>query len=120
MDEAVKAFWERHNAKERARHLAAFDTDAYVDEKGVARWKSNGGVPPTEILNVWHEEKKPFDFVLSISTGKAETAGFIQKYREARAQRTPEQIEEERMMARGAVGEGHTLIDVFTGERIST
>jgi hypothetical protein len=45
---------------------------------------------------------------------------FIQEYRLAQANRTPEQIREERMMARGAMGAGVNMVNVFTGETFNT
>ena len=41
-------------------------------------------------------------------------------YRLAQAQRTPEQIAEERFEARAAMGPGVKMVNMFTGERYTT
>ena len=38
-------------------------------------------------------------------------------YRQAQAERTPEQIAEERMEARAAMGPGVDMVNMFTGEK---
>ena len=44
----------------------------------------------------------------------------IEAYIKAQANRTPEQIAEERFEARAAVGPGEKIVNVFTGERFCT
>lgn len=49
-----------------------------------------------------------------------QNSAFIAEYREAQANRTPEQIAEERFEMRAAFGPGETVVNVFTGERTIT
>jgi hypothetical protein len=42
------------------------------------------------------------------------------EYRTAQANRSPEQVAEERMMAAGAMGPGVDMVNVFTGETYTT
>jgi len=42
------------------------------------------------------------------------------EYRTAQANRSPEQIAEERMMAAGAMGPGVDMVNIFTGETYTT
>ena len=45
---------------------------------------------------------------------------FFAEYRTAQANRSPEQIAEERMMTAGAMGPGVDMVDVVTGEQYTT
>jgi len=44
----------------------------------------------------------------------------IDRYCQAQASRTPEQVEEERMMARAAHGKGVKMVNIITGETYLT
>ena len=44
----------------------------------------------------------------------------LREYRRAQANRTPEQIREERLEALAAHGPGETIVNIFTGERFTT
>jgi hypothetical protein len=51
---------------------------------------------------------------------EAHTAWSLNIYRKAQAQRTPEQIAEERFEARAAMGAGVEMVNIITGEKWTT
>ena len=83
-------------------------------------WESSGNAVPMDIMegSDWHESR--------IETHRRGsdilTARFMVEYREAQANRTPEQIAEERLMARMANGgkRGKKMVNWITGERWTT
>lgn len=105
--------------KEDQRHLAMFDTDVDLRD-GVPYWKTNGRVPPWDIVQLWAANDKPVDEEAASKARDEQQRQFIAEYRKAQARRTPEQIEEERAMARAAHGPGVEMVNVFTGERYRT
>lgn len=105
--------------QEHLRNLAKW-SDAYVDPHGVVRWKSNDRIPFSDMLEVWHGAGLKFNMALSLATRKIEDAASIREYAAAQANRTPEQIAEQRAMARAAHGPGVKLMNVFTGEKFTT
>lgn len=100
-------------AKEYARDCAKFN-DAYKDDEGVYRWKSNDRVPFDDMLQTWG---------LSIETiGKCQVARdkdnseFLAGYRERMKDYVPS--DEEMFEMRSAFGEGETVVNVITGQEI--
>lgn len=94
-------------------------SQTYFREDGAVAWKSNGRVPFEDMLTDWQElgliEGNGFvSFCLMKKSFDDKRA--IQEYKEAMANRTPEQIAEERAMARAAFGEGVEITNIFTGE----
>lgn len=107
-----------HEQAELARTKANFVTDSYRDEHGVIRWLSNGQVPFDDLL-----EKVGIDLTTREDcriARDADTAIFLQKYREAQANRTPEEIAEQQAHATAAFGPGETIVNVVTGEKFKT
>ena len=89
---------------------------------GAIRWSSNGRCLPADCVRDLVDAN-----LITVATAERttdmreiETMEFIQEYRLAQANRTPEQIREERMMARGAMGAGVNMVNVFTGETFNT
>ena len=81
-------------------------------------WETSGNAVPMDIMagSDWHESR-----IEAHRRGKdIMTSRFIAQYREAQANRTPEQIEEERFEARAAMGPGVKMTNIFTGERWTT
>lgn len=87
-------------------------------ENGVVRWNSNDNVPFDDML---------FDFVTigvideatrqrSNEARSADTAAFCAEYRKAMANHVPS--DEEMFEMRAAFGEGETVVNVITGQRI--
>ena len=87
---------------------------------GVIRWNSNKNVPPEDCVRLAAHIGLPIDIAKCDAARDAEVSAFLADYRKARAQRTPEQIAEERAMARAAHGPGVALVNVATGERYTT
>lgn len=87
---------------------------------GVMRWVSNGSVPPKEHV----AEAAARGFVVNVAAcdaaRDADFKQFMVAYRDRRAQRSPEEIAEERFEMRAAFGEGVEVVDVFSGERMRT
>lgn len=105
--------WRR---KDAARALEAFqDVDVH---RGVARWKSNGQVPPNELLTLWAHYGKPFDLEDTKEARERDLDEHLKQYREAR--RKHGFTEEEKMEARAAFGPGVVVEDVLTGHRFTT
>jgi len=113
----TKANWQ---VREDEQNLSKFETDAQVDTNGIVRWKSNGRIPFSDMLVLWHQSGKKFNLELSILVRKAEDAQIINRFRAKQAARTPEQIREERAQARAAFGPGTTVVNALTGERYTT
>ena len=89
---------------------------------GAVRWSSNGRCLPADCVRDLVDAN-----LITVETAERttdmreiETLEFIQEYRAAQANRTPQQVAEERAMARGAMGAGVELINVFTGEKFAT
>lgn len=100
---------------EVTRLRAKFRTDAYV-LRGVLRWKSNQVPVPLDIFRDAH---------CTPPTAQADacdenTSRAIADYLAARSRMTDEDRVEEVMMARAAHGPGVTLVDVISGQHITT
>jgi hypothetical protein len=100
-------------AKEYARNCAMFN-EAYRDDEGVYRWKSNNRVPFDDMLQTWG---------LSIETiGKCQAARdkdnseFLADYRKRMENYVPS--DEEMFEMRAAFGEETTVVNVITGQKI--
>ena len=104
--------------REEARMLEQYD-DAVV-RCGVPYWKSNDRIPFDDMVQVWVAAGKPINVALTNGARKTQEQASIQAYRVAQANRSPEQMAEERLEARAAHGPGVTLVDVFTGRRFTT
>lgn len=96
---------------ESERMVRAFDTDTYKED-GVIRWKSNGRVPPQEVLDFWKFIGKRFNMSKSAAARKREQEAFLKGYRKTK--RKPSQEELFEMQA--AFGKG-TVVDVITGKK---
>jgi len=107
--------WVADDDKARAKFA-----DAQVDDRGVVTWKSNGSVPPADCREQWARIGMPFDAEASEAERDRQVDETVRRYREARANRTPEQRAEEAFEMRAAFGPGETVVDVFTGERFRT
>lgn len=102
-----------HPFRQEAERLAtSFDTDT-VKVDGVIYWKSNGRVPPTDVLDFWRHIGKRFNYNKSIAMQKRQTKVSIEQYRANQRPLTEEQLYE----MRAAFGEGTEVVDVFTGRR---
>ena len=102
--------------QETAKHWR----DAYLDEKCIVRWQSNNRIPFADMLHKFVIARLITQEVADNSevVRQEEVAVFLGEYKKARANRTPEQIAEEAFEMRAAFGEGETIVDVFTGEKV--
>jgi hypothetical protein len=105
--------------REEARNIEMFD-QAYVDILGVPRWKSNNRVPFDDILQTWLQAGKQFNLEAATTVRNKQSQQVITEYKLSQAERTLEQIAEERVMARGAFGPGELVVNAITGERYTT
>lgn len=105
-------YWQR----EAERLLDKFD-DATVDSEGVARWKSNGSVPPDDILALWAYCEKPFNAAKSVEAREKDVERELAEYRKAQENRQPSAEERAEMAA--AFGHGTVVVDVLTGRKFT-
>ena len=92
------------------------DTDNDV-ETGIVRWKSNGRVPPKDVVALWDHLQCTVDVDACDAAREEETKAFLKRYRESQP---AEPTDEERFEARAAHGPGVELVDVFSGRRFTT
>lgn len=83
----------------------------------IVRWLSNDQVPNPDMIADWYENDliSQEEQVYSLETRDEEQSDFLQEYFTAQANRSPEQIAEEQMMARDAFG-NQPIVNVITGE----
>jgi len=100
-----------------AEKLATQFENAYI-QNGVVYWKSNDRSPFEDMLTDFMEagfiSKENVD--LTIASKKAQDKVAIADYIKAQADRSEEQIAEERAMARAAFGADEKMVNIFTGE----
>ena len=89
---------------------------------GAVRWNSNGQCLPKDCVQDLLDAG-----LISAATAERtndmreiELIEFFQKYREGQANRTAEQIAEERLEARAAMGSGVKMVNIITGETFYT
>lgn len=89
---------------------------------GVVRWNSNNNVPFEDMLTDFAEAGFiPFVTIgTSLEAREVDNKAFFAEYRKAQANRTEEQIAEQRFEARAAMGPGVEMVNIFTGERYTT
>ena len=91
---------------------------AYIDEKGVARWKSNNRVVPADAITPEIVEMPGFNFKSTWNTREAETKAFLDSYRKEMANHVPSAEEMCEMQA--AFGPGAEVVNVVTGQKYQT
>jgi hypothetical protein len=91
-------------------------------QDGAVRWSSNGRCLPADCVRDLVDAG-----LVTVATAERTTdarerelAEFFAEYRAAQANRSAEQIAEERAMARGAMGAGVQMVNIITGERYTT
>ena len=86
------------------------------------RWNSNGRCLPKDCVQELYDAGLINSTVVAVTEAarSAEMAQFFQEYRQAQANRSAEQIAEERAMARGAMGAGVRMVNFITGETYTT
>ena len=111
----VTTYWHETDEKFGRGHDSVAYTDASEGHR-ILRWTTNDRVVPADIM-----EKIDWPHKAEMDAARdADLDAFMVSYREAQANRTPEQIAEERFEARAAHGPGVEMVNVFTGERYTT
>ncbi len=88
-------------------------------ENGVLRWTSSNNVPPEDILELADHICLGFDMAATQEARKQDVSNALAAYIEAQNNRTPEQIAEEEAEMRAAFGPGETVVNVFTGKKVT-
>ncbi len=81
---------------------------------GVARWASNGAIPPADCCDDFAEAGCPIDVAACKVARDADNAAFVTAYRKNPPVVTAEAMAE----MRAAYGTGTTVVDVISGRRI--
>jgi hypothetical protein len=91
---------------------------AYIDQKGIVRWKSNNNIPFEDKLMEFYNDNKisHFDVVRSNDQRDVETGITIAAYRKQMENHVPDA--EELFEMRAAFGAGASIVNVITGKRI--
>ena len=108
--------WQRNEALDLARNLR---TEATITD-GVIKWNATGSVPPEDLVALAVYMGMPVDVAACDAERSRELSLLIEQYRRSMANRTIEEIEEQRAAARAAHGRGVTLVNVLTGEKYTT
>jgi hypothetical protein len=108
-DKLVDGNWEFDADKARRNFL-----DAFIDDAGVLRWKSNGHVPPEDCLADFALAGCEFDIELASEVREREAAEFLAEYRRHWKPPTGEHLAE----LRAEFGEGATVEDVVAGRKV--
>jgi len=91
-------------------------SEAYTrpdEDHMVLRWVSSDNVIPKDIM-----ETAGWAYQDEMNAARDEQQReALERYVEAQANRTPEQIAEQEFEMRAAFGPGETVVDIFTGER---
>ena len=97
--------------------IAANFADAYVKD-GVVYWKSNDRCPFEDMLTDFMEAGfiTDVEILLTLQEKKKQDREAIAAYIKSQANRSEEQIAEERMEVRAAFGAGEKVVNIFTGE----
>jgi hypothetical protein len=87
-------------------------------EDGLVRWRSNGAVPPREVLEHAHQGGvEGIDLERCAAVRDAETAAAFEEYRR---NQPAEPSAEERAGALAAFGAGVEVVDAISGRRFRT
>ena len=109
------AFWKKDAEKELARVKADLEAGKItIDENGVAR-NCIGRVLMDDMLEKLLHITDKASAEATRAARAAETAAFLEEYRKNYEGPT----EEEKAEMRAAFGEGETVVDIITGQRIS-
>ncbi|MCM1486729.1 MAG: hypothetical protein NC203_00050 [Firmicutes bacterium] len=108
-------FWKK-NAHEEAQQLLNQADKIEVEEDGAAKWKTNGSYLPADVV-----EKLIFAGATWFSPEATATKREVQVAKEMEAYRNNHRGFDVEMLAeaRAAFGEGTTICDIITGEKIT-
>ena len=113
-------FAENRHSAELAKASNTFAENRHHFDGDVILWDSNDRSPMDDMMSDWLELGL-IDLAVFRATENArkeQNEAFLAERKEARNNRTPEQIAEEAFELRAAFGPDQTIVDVFTGERV--
>ena len=96
--------------------------DTYFTDNNALRWKSNNRCLMSDAMEELFLADKVTEMVVratKIARDK-ENEEFLEEYRKAQANRTADEIAEQRMEARAAMGPGVEMVNIITGETYTT
>lgn len=96
------------------------EQNARQDEHGIWRWQSNGSVPPEEIMREAKAQGIDIDLAAHDAARDIDITRALAKYREARANLSPELEAEMAFERRAAFGPDVEVVDIVTGTRYRT
>lgn len=111
---ALGEFWQKNAEKEVQRAVEQADAEATVERGGAIHWNSNGLYLMDDFCEKLEYADYPFSRIATKEKHEAQVAQELAKYR---ANRHVPTLEEQTEM-QSVFGEGATVIDVLTGERI--
>ena len=115
---ALGAYWTEAAHKEiRKMEERQMNGEIFFGADGVVRWTSNNRVMPKDCREVLSHTayRDLFSEEASKAAEDAETAAFLENYRK----NYTEPSEEEKAEMRAAFGTCTTVVDIFSGERVS-
>ena len=109
------AFWKKNAEQEIAKMQERVDNDEIrTNTQGGAFWNSNGNYLPADCAEILSHTDFPFSLEETARAREAQTAAFLESYR--KNYKGPSA--EERAEMKAAFGEGATVVDIISGERI--
>ena len=109
------AFWKKNAEKEVKWAVEKAAADATVEADGAIRWNINGNYLPDDFCEKLEYAGFEFSREATRVARDAQDAEFLATYRKNHRGFGAEEINE----ARAAFGEGTTLVNVLTGEKIT-
>ena len=109
------AFWKKNAEQEIAKMQERVDNDEIrTNTQGGAFWNSNGSYLPADCAEILSHTDFPFSLEETARAREAQTVAFLESYR--KNYKGPSAEEHAEMKA--AFGEGATVVDIISGERI--
>ena len=102
--------WREKEKEKNAKQI----NEAYQDENGIFRWKSNSRVPFDDMLGCWNLDDETLAACREARDKDNEV--FIAEYR--KSMENYEYSDEEKFEMRAAFGEGAEVVNVLTGKKI--
>jgi len=120
MSDLINYYENPRNKSEQCQADSALESiqcNSYIGEGSVFTWVSNDRVPANDILELAAHIGVEFSMENSVAKREADQDSFIADYIESQANRSEDQLAEERFEMRAAFGEGETVVNVFTGKK---
>lgn len=111
---SLGAFWKKNAEEEVKKAVAQAEKDATVEADGAIRWSSNGRYLMDDFCEKLEYAGYPFSRKATAQKREEQVEEELAEYRRNRKGFSAEELVE----ARAAFGEGTTLVNVLTGEKI--